>query len=230
MWDLVRPGLERRHDVLAPALAGHVGGPELDPEVGPESLIGAAERALDEAGLETAHLVGNSLGGYVALVLAARGRARSVVALAPGGGWKAVLDLQERLLPLIRASAAHVDAIVATPDGRRRVSQYISERFEHIPVELLSHLTLAGALCPGAETGLRIARRHGWPYDASNVTCPVRIIWGTEDKLLPWPQAAERFERELPQADWVVLGGVGHCPQLDMPLETSELILGWTSR
>ena len=42
---------------------------------------------MDDAGFATAHLVGNSLGGYVALQLAARGRARSVVALAPAGGW-----------------------------------------------------------------------------------------------------------------------------------------------
>ena len=42
---------------------------------------------MDDAGFETAHIVGNSLGGYMALQLAARGRARSVVALAPAGGW-----------------------------------------------------------------------------------------------------------------------------------------------
>ena len=42
---------------------------------------------MDDAGFETAHVAGNSLGGYVALQLAARGRARSVVALAPAGGW-----------------------------------------------------------------------------------------------------------------------------------------------
>ena len=44
---------------------------------------------MDEAGFETAHVAGNSLGGYLALKLAERGRARSVVALAPGGGWAA---------------------------------------------------------------------------------------------------------------------------------------------
>ena len=45
------------------------------------------ERAMDEAGFETAHVVGNSLGGFVSLQLAARGRAESVVAFAPAGGW-----------------------------------------------------------------------------------------------------------------------------------------------
>lgn len=38
---------------------------------------------MDDAGFETAHIVGNSLGGYVSLQLAARGRAESVVAFAP---------------------------------------------------------------------------------------------------------------------------------------------------
>ena len=50
----------------------------------------------------------------------------------------------------------------------------------------------------------------------------MRIVWGTEDKLLPWPSAAARFREDwLPHADWVVLDGVGHCPQLDVPLETA---------
>ena len=56
---------------------------------------------MDEAGFETAHIVGNSLGGYLALLLAERGRARSVVALAPAGGWAAgrrVLPGDARLL------------------------------------------------------------------------------------------------------------------------------------
>jgi pimeloyl-ACP methyl ester carboxylesterase len=46
---------------------------------------------------------------------------------------------------------------------------------------------------------------------------------------LPWPSAAARYRRDwLPHADWVELEGVGHCPQLDVPVETAQLILGWT--
>ena len=41
---------------------------------------------MDDARFETAHVRGNSLGGYLALRLAQRGRADSVVALAPAGG------------------------------------------------------------------------------------------------------------------------------------------------
>ena len=86
-WELVLPALERHHDVLAPTLVGHAGGPRLEGEVGADVLPDAVERAMDAAGFETAHIVGNSLGGFVALQLATRGRARTVVALAPAGGW-----------------------------------------------------------------------------------------------------------------------------------------------
>src|SRR4051812_37686929 len=86
-WGLALPALERRHDVLAPTLAGHAGGPPLDGPDPVAAMADAVERAMDEAGFGTARLAGNSLGGYLALRLAARGRARSVVAIAPAGGW-----------------------------------------------------------------------------------------------------------------------------------------------
>ena len=133
-WELVLPALERSHDVLAPALAGHAGGPPLDGDDPAEALIGAVERAMDEAGFATAHIAGNSLGGYAALRLAARGRARSVVALAPAGGWAPgddayleALDHFREMAPLVAQAAPHAEAIVATPEGRRRTAGYMAE-------------------------------------------------------------------------------------------------------
>ena len=69
--------------LFAPTLIGHAGGPPLDRPVSHTVVVDELERTPDAEGLETAHIVGNSLGGHVALQLAARGRARSVVALAP---------------------------------------------------------------------------------------------------------------------------------------------------
>ena len=73
------------------------------------------------------------------------------------------------------------------------------------------------------------ARRNGWPLDPERVTCPLRIVWGTADRILEWPRAAARWRAAFPQADWVELDGVGHGPQLDVPLEAAELILGFTA-
>ena len=235
-WDLVRPALERHHEVIAPALVGHAGGPPLTGEVTRDLLPDALERAMDEAGFETAHIVGNSLGGYMALQLAVRGRARSVVALAPGGGWaqgddsyKETLDFFPELVEQVKQIAPHADRLLASNEGKRRATLYTTVNYEHIPAELLAAQTRAVAACEGVVPMSEYAKREGYELDAEKITCPVRVVWGTEDKLLPWPSAAVRFRDEwLPHADWVELDGVGHCPQLDVPLETAQLILGFT--
>jgi pimeloyl-ACP methyl ester carboxylesterase len=46
--------------------------------------------------------------------------------------------------------------------------------------------------------------------------------------VLPWPRAAAGYQAAFPQADWVVLDDVGHCPQLDVPAEAADLILGFS--
>jgi pimeloyl-ACP methyl ester carboxylesterase len=236
-WELVLPALERHHDILALTLPGHAGGPAIEGEVDDAVLADAVERAMDEAGFELAHVVGNSLGGYVALQLAARGRAQTVVALAPAGGWaqgdesyKDTLAYFTTMQELLQTVAPHAEAIVATTEGRRRATQYTATNFEHIPAELLAHQIVGAASCEAAGPLVDYALREGWPLDAERIACPVRMVWGTGDKLLTWPSAAARFRDDwLPHADWVELDGIGHCPQLDTPLETAQLILDFTA-
>jgi pimeloyl-ACP methyl ester carboxylesterase len=214
-WELVLSALERRHDVLALTLAGHAGGPPLD---GPphQALEAAVIAAMDEAGFETAHVAGNSLGGYLALRLAARNRARSVVALAPAGGWGPGDDSYRDVLQL-QATQPAAAAVLAAPRDT-----------SHIPDDLLEHQMLAGARFPGRQAIVDGGLRDGWPLEFARVECPVRVVWGTEDRLLPWPATAARYRAGLPTADWVELDGCGHAPQLERPLETAQLILGWT--
>jgi pimeloyl-ACP methyl ester carboxylesterase len=236
-WELVLPALEREHDVLAPTLPGHAGGPPLNGEVSEGVLADAVERAMDAAGFETADIVGNSLGGYVALMLAARGRAKTVVGLAPAGGWAIGDSVAEETgayfvttQELVKAAAPHADAIMASPEGRRRATAYTAVNYEHIPAELLAHQLRGAANCEGAGPLIELWRREPMNVDAARIKCPVRIVWGTADKILHWPAAAARYRNEwLPNAEWVELDGVGHLPQLDVPLETSELILGFTN-
>jgi len=238
-WELVLPALERSHEVLAPTLLGHAGARTADGPLGADAILDELERTMDRLGWETAHIVGNSLGGYVAVRLAARGRARSVVALAPAGGW-AVDDemFSATLVPFFTglregliAAEPQLDAMLASPEGRRLATAQTVVNFEHIPVELLSHQARGMIGCEGATELMQSALANGFPLDAERIECPVRIVWGTEDQILPWPAAAVRYRDEwLPNADWVVLDGVGHMPQLDVPLETEQLILGVTAR
>ena len=193
---------------------------------------------MDRAGLATAHLAGNSLGGFVALQLAARGRGDSVVAFAPAGGWapadgshRHMLALQTEMQRQLKTAAPYASAILSSPEGRRRVTEYLATNWEHLPTDLLAHLMLGAAACPAAADLIALGSRHEWRLDAGAITCPVRIVWGTDDRMLPWPGAAVRFREDwLPHADWVELDGIGHCPQLDVPAVAAELILEFTAR
>ena len=84
VWDDVRPLLEPHHEVIALTALGHRGGakPVHRPaRVG--DMVDDAERSLDELGLERPHIAGNSIGGWMAIELARRGRARTACALSP---------------------------------------------------------------------------------------------------------------------------------------------------
>ena len=236
-WELVLPALELHHDVLALTLAGHAGGPPFPGEVTGTAMVDAVERGMDEAGIETAHLVGCSLGGYIALELAVRGRAETVVAFAPAGGWAAddqsyqeTLAFFTTMQGLLAAAVPHAEAILSSREGRRRATEFATVNFEHIPADLLAHKMRGAAACAAALPLIEYAEREGWNLEAEKVTCPVRIVWGAADRLLPWPTAAARFRNEwLPLVDWVVLDDVGHAPQMDVPEEAAKLILSFTS-
>jgi pimeloyl-ACP methyl ester carboxylesterase len=227
-WELVLPALERRHEVLAPTLPGHAGGPPLV-EASVAAAADAVEAAMDDAGFEHARIAGNSLGGFVALLLAARGRATSMVALAPAGGWAdatlpaRTLSLQRDAVRGARLAAPSVDAVLATGEGRRRLTRLAAEQYEHIPTELIAHQVL-GTVLSSYDRLLGGGRDEQWELDPELVTCPLRFVWGTADRLLPWPDAAVRYRAWFPQADWVVLDDVGHLPQLDVPLAAADLI------
>ena len=231
-WELVLPALERHHEVLAPTFVGHAGGPPLRGPVTETLLADTVEQTMEAAGFETAHIAGSSLGGYVALQLAERGRARSVVAIAPAGGWprdQAMDELfrrQRDLQAQARRAAAHVDSIVATPEGRQAAMQLLVERADDVPAEIVARQLMALARCDAAPAFLEFVEHAQWHLDAERIACPLRFLWGTHDRLLPWPQAAQRYRSAFPHAEWITLDGVGHYPQLEAATETAQLIHG----
>jgi pimeloyl-ACP methyl ester carboxylesterase len=230
-WEPVLPALERRFEVLAPTLAGHAGGPGFgDGGASDDAIVDAVEALLDEAGWEAPAIAGNSLGGFVGLRLAERGRARSVVALAPAGGWvdgdpavDEALRYFRTMAPMVRDAAPRADQIASTPEGRAAASIAYASTADHLSADLVAHLIRGAANCD-PEPLVAFAEREGWRLDPERITCPVRFVWGTDDKLLVLPGAAARFRTEFPQAEWIEIDGGGHCPQLDHPVETAELI------
>lgn len=238
IWRPLLPALERHHDVLVPTLLGHSGGPEYSagsPAV-PDAMADALERDMDSAGFERAHLVGNSLGGWLALELAARGRALSTTALSPAGGWNHGGRETKRLGRMFRQNYRLLKLL--GPGGaqlmRRRRFRAIALRDAAVrpadlPAALAVEMTEAATDCAIYLPLVDQLTSTGFGGLAA-IDSPVQIAWGTKDRILPWPGYAERFRRMVPQAQWVPLDGLGHCPMLDDPAHTTTTILELTQR
>jgi pimeloyl-ACP methyl ester carboxylesterase len=135
----------------------------------------------------------------------------------------------ERVHDMARSAAPYADLAASTPEGRRQATYYVATDGRDLPPGLVADIIRAAAGCEAALPMIEHALEYPWELDAERIAVPVRIVWGTEDRLLPWPSAAIRYRREwLPHADWVELDGVGHCPQVEVPIETAQLILGFT--
>jgi pimeloyl-ACP methyl ester carboxylesterase len=224
VWQPILDRLEASHDVLAVTLAGHVGGPEIPAgtDVSVDALIEIVERDMDEAGFQSANLVGNSLGGWIALELARRGRARSVVALSPAGGWERGTREEARLRRLFTRSQKmsarllpHLDGLMARPRLRRALLAQAVARGDRLDAGLAAQFVRDSATCPIYFDLMDAILRDGTPETLEGISCPVLLAWGTKDRILPAGRYSRRLRDLVPAAEWLDLHGLGHVPMSD---------------
>jgi pimeloyl-ACP methyl ester carboxylesterase len=84
--------------------------------------------------------------------------------------------------------------------------------------------------CDAFDGVMEALSREPAPEGMDPIPCPVRLVWGTEDRMLPIGRYSDRWRRVLPGADWVALEGAGHCPMFDDPDAVARAILEVTDR
>jgi pimeloyl-ACP methyl ester carboxylesterase len=223
-WDPVLPALAADHDVVALDLPGFGAAPPLAVPPTDEALVDHCEAVMDELGWPTAHLVGSSLGGLLAIRLAGRGRARTVTALAPAGqprGWertwaRALLRASRAAAPL----AARVPAVWSTSTGRAVAlgahfgrPRDVRPAYARLAIEGLARSTAFEATL----------RETVDAVDVKPVDVPVTIAWGTRDVLL-WPWQGQRWHAALPGSRLVRLRGLGHLPMGEDPAAVVDVV------
>jgi pimeloyl-ACP methyl ester carboxylesterase len=237
VWQDVIPDLSGHHQVYAPTLLGHRGGPPVQRHPATiADVIDAAERYLDDQGLERPHIVGNSMGGYVAIELARRGRAATVCALSPAGFWSTGDGSLAR-------AANKVRRIAATCRLARPVAPVI---FRSAIVRRLSFRSINGAYradrlsaAQAVEAvedivGCTVTVDEVFSTDEDQIApldplpCPITLAWSEKDSLFPVATYGKVARERLPRATFKILPGVGHAPMMDDPQLVAGTILAAT--
>jgi pimeloyl-ACP methyl ester carboxylesterase len=235
VWDPVLPALAQRFDVVAVDLPGFGHSPLLPPgvEPTPAALARAVAELLEDLGVEAPHVVGNSLGGWVALELAAVRPVASVTLLSPAGLWRADTPLYCRMSLratrwLSRHATGVLTALVASRAGRGVVFGQTLGHPSRMTAGQARAAIASVATSPGFDAAFSATlRRH---YQASTpIDAPVTVAFGSRDRLLLRHQS--RSVAELPSDTHVVtLPEAGHVPMTDDPRAVAALIAASTAR
>ncbi len=235
-------GLSQRYRVHAPDLPGF--GSSSKPARGAYNARWFAELMLemmDEQEIHRAHIVGNSMGGRIALEMAmiAPERVRALGLLCPAVAW-----VRRGLHPLVRLLRPEFGLI---PHGFSRtmvaaqfwsmffdrdlidpaVADLVVDEFRriyHSPGARFAFLSSARNIYLEAPYG-----RNGFYPRLAQLTCPALFVWGTHDRLIP-PGFGRHVRKWLPSAEQVTIERCGHVPQVERPEETNELLLGFFAR
>jgi pimeloyl-ACP methyl ester carboxylesterase len=228
-WLPVIAELVPRFEVIAPTLHGHDGGTALPARDTPHSIAQATdylEAHLDEIGVGTAHFAGNSLGGALALELAKRGRARSVVGISPAGGLRPgddasarqIIKVFSRMQKTTTASLKHLPRVMARPGLRRLALRDVMTRGHQVPAAEALALARSSVRCDIVEDVYTVLRNgDAAVHDLDRIDVPTLIAWGDKDRILPMDRHAPRLREEIPGLEFRVLPGLGHTPMWDDP-------------
>jgi pimeloyl-ACP methyl ester carboxylesterase len=238
VWKPVLGTLAAERDVLAPQLAGHYQATPLPPNVAPtaSAWADAVERQLDSAGFDAPDLVGNSLGGWIALELARRGRARTVVAISPAGGWSEAEGVQLRRYflrsyAILRRLYQPALFLARLRCGRWALLRDFYARPGQLEPEEARYGLTALVRCPAfVDIFDANATPKGGLINAQgleDVRCPVLIVFGGEDRITP-PHQARYFLDRIADARLLELPGLGHVPMNDDPKRVARTILDFS--
>jgi pimeloyl-ACP methyl ester carboxylesterase len=214
MWLPHLEALSQHVDVIAPEHPGY-GATEMPEWLdGFEDLVIHYDELLDELGLDRVHVVGYSLGGWLAADFAAfyPKRLKSLTLMVPAG-----LRIVGKPIPnpVAMMPEAYFDLIFNDKTNMHQVLPDF-ESLEEIVHQYGEGATLA-RLAWDVQYDLALERR------LRRVTCPALVLEAEDDRLIP-KEMADRYAEVLPNSRVVTIAGTGHALAVEQPEEVATAI------
>lgn len=220
-WWRVVPGLSEHHRVVTWDQRGFGNSTRRTGRYGPEVAVGDLVALLDHLSLDRVQLVGQSMGGWVAMGLALRqtARLRSLVLTDTLAG----VFSDEVYAELEQAAPAVMSRVAA---GGITKHPALGERFcaEHPDlVYLYRQLSSMGDKPEDTEVFGMLGAMRAPLDDVAALRLPVLLLVGEDDKLCP-PPAVRHIARRIPGAALEVIAGAGHSPYFECPERWSAVV------
>jgi pimeloyl-ACP methyl ester carboxylesterase len=235
VWKKVAPLIAEtgRYEVFAPTMPGHNGGTKGPFFLNSASLADDVERRMDALGWDTAHIVGNSLGGWVAFELERRGRARTLTGIAPAGGWSqftpAKFEIVGKFLagiPIWLFTLAFGQRVLKLPFTRYLAHLPVSARTDGLSDEDLADIIDDVSHCPAYYQLLVKSLTTPGLLELAEGKSPTHLVICEKDRVLPHPRFTRHFTTHLPKDTEIThLDGVGHIPMFEAPGRIADLIV-----
>jgi pimeloyl-ACP methyl ester carboxylesterase len=184
------------------------------------------------AGDEPAVIAGNSLGGCAALRAAQSPDLpiAGIAPIAPAGldmaGWFSIIE-SERLIRALLASPLPLPApVVRAAVGQVYRQVAFARPFgvdPRVVASFSTHLSSRGDVARVLGSGRRLRAELADPFELERISCPVLVLWGDSDRMV-FSSGADRMLREIEDCRLEVIEGCGHCPQIEEPDRTVELL------
>jgi pimeloyl-ACP methyl ester carboxylesterase len=189
---------------------------------------------LDELGVGSAAVVGNSMGGFIGIEMAIRFPERvERLVLVSAAGLSIEYLRNERALAVLGALgnrlaaysgwvASRSDALARRPVARRAIFGIVAHRPDRLPGPLVAE-QVRGSGKPGFIPALDALTDYPIRDRLGEIACPTLIVWGSEDKLVP-ARDADEFARLIPNSRKVVWPETGHVAMLERPEAFNALV------
>jgi pimeloyl-ACP methyl ester carboxylesterase len=181
---------------------------------------------LSALGLSRVALAGHSMGGAVALRMAARRGARvDRLILCDGACYPPRLPLEGRLALLPGLGPLLFRYVYGARDLRRYFAKRVYEDPSALDEDLVAYYWRRVSEHRDATyAALRtVASADGLADLATAVACPTLVLWGERDRIFPLAHG-ERLAREIPGARLEVLAGCGHAPAEEQPQRFTDAV------
>lgn len=196
----------------------------------------AARHVADEAGAAPV-VVGNSLGGCVALRLGERADLdlSGVVPVAPAGldhpGWFRIIESAPLVRALLTAPLPLPERVVRGAVGaayRQLAFARPRAAAREVVAAFTSHHRDRRTVARYLDTGRRLLPELAFPFRLEQIRHPVLLVWGERDRMVP-SRGSRRILDALPETTYELIEDCGHCPQVEEPDRFVDVLLAFAA-